>query len=112
MILLRVVVATLALLNPNPVVGCLQANESEAKGAVTDDVTLDWVNQKTPTTAIEAATPGQGMIINSASTALNNGGISNEAGYLRSHIGDYGRLVPQSLNVPNPPPPGVYEVPK
>ena len=61
--------------------------------------------------AMEGATPGQGVLINGASTALL-GGISGEATYLRGHMGDYGRLTPLPLDVPNPPPPGVYEVPK
>ena len=61
--------------------------------------------------AIEGATPGQGSIINGAATALTNGGISGEATYLGDHVADY-RGLPVERNVPNPPPPGVYEVPK
>jgi hypothetical protein len=45
------------------------------------------------------------------STALKNGGIPGEADYLGSHIASY-RGLPTKLNVPNPPPLGVYEVPK
>jgi RHS repeat-associated protein len=62
--------------------------------------------------AIEGATPGQGAIINGAATALTNGGLSGEASYLHGHIANYRGLLELPLNVPNPPPPGVYEVPK
>lgn len=37
----------------------------------------------------EAASPGQGTIINGAATALNSGGLSAEAKYLGDHIGGY-----------------------
>ena len=62
--------------------------------------------------SIEGATPGQGSIINGAATALTNGGVPGEASYLGSHIEGYRGLPAVQLNVPNPPPPGVYEVPK
>jgi RHS repeat-associated protein len=62
--------------------------------------------------AIEGATPGQGSIINGAATALTNGGIPGEASYLHSHFAGYRGLREVQLNVPSPPPPGVYEVPK
>ena len=62
--------------------------------------------------AIEGATPGQSSAIRGMSTALRNGGISGEVDYLGSHIGGYHNLPGVPVNVPNPPPPGVYEVPK
>jgi hypothetical protein len=37
--------------------------------------------------------------------------ICSEATYPRSNIAGYHAL-PLQLNIPNPPPPGVYEVPK
>ena len=60
---------------------------------------------------IEGPNPAQGAIINGAATALRFGGIPGEAQYLNDHIQGYHGL-PMQLNVPNPPPPGVYEVPK
>ncbi|MFZ1974532.1 MAG: RHS repeat-associated core domain-containing protein [Candidatus Acidiferrales bacterium] len=60
---------------------------------------------------IEPVEPYQGTIINGAANALRSGGIPSEAQYLNDHIQGY-RGLPMQLNVPNPPPPGVYQVPK
>jgi hypothetical protein len=48
----RVVLAVLTLLNLNPVALYPQVSGSEPKAAVADDVTVDWANQKTPTTHV------------------------------------------------------------
>ena len=61
--------------------------------------------------SMERASPGQSQIINGAQMALDVGGSSAEARYLHDHIGDYHNL-PMQVDVPNPPPPGVYAVPK
>jgi len=60
---------------------------------------------------IEKAESYQGPIINGAANALRSEGISGEIQYLGEHIQAY-RGLPTQLNVPNPLPPGVYQVPK
>jgi RHS repeat-associated protein len=60
---------------------------------------------------MEPATPGQGTFINTLNQRLNTGGLQGEANYLSEHNSSY-RGLPPLLNVPTPPPPNVYSVPK
>jgi hypothetical protein len=61
---------------------------------------------------VESASPGQGTIVNGVAGALNSGGIPNAAQYLHDDVGAYSSLPTVPLNLPNPPPPSVYQVPK
>ena len=59
----------------------------------------------------EGAAPGQGKIITDAATQLTFG-ITAGAQYLHDHVGNYKNLPVIQINVPNPVPPSVYQVPK
>ena len=50
----NVVLAVLMLLKPSPVGLYLQSSGAETTATVADDVTVDWVNQKAPTTRVFA----------------------------------------------------------
>lgn len=59
--------------------------------------------------AMEPVSPGQSAIANGIQRALAIG-IQNAAQYLNNNTLYKG--LPMQLNVPNPPPPNVYQVPK
>jgi RHS repeat-associated protein len=59
----------------------------------------------------EGAAPGQGKIINDVATQLTFG-VAAGAQYLHDHVSHYSTLPVVPINVPNPAPPNVYQVPK
>ena len=79
--------------------------------SVTAHDAMDEVNGFQAGFDIEPAAPGQNKAVNDLFNAMKRGG-AYAGQYVKDHFTSYKGLPSNVVNVPNPPPPNVYQVPK